>query len=120
MQPQQGQCKSCHIVDDNVMPIGPKIATSMDFDYGEEAQSTVCWQQMGYLKDLTQDPTRNAVWNDLSEDLDDRARAYLDINCYCHNPKGPGNIWVLSRRTDHNPTELGKVKSLWQEEVAVI
>ena len=42
----------------------------------------VYWQQMGYLEGFNpnEPQPRNAVWSNPSEDLDDRARAYLDIN----------------------------------------
>ena len=117
MQPQQGQCKSCHIVDDNVMPIGPKVRNLNGvFDYGEEGKHNqlVYWQQMGYLEGFNpnEPQPRNAVWNNPSEDLDDRARAYLDINCgHCHNPKGPGNTtgFYLDALTA-DPKELGVCK----------
>ncbi|MEC9221973.1 MAG: hypothetical protein VYD24_05655, partial [Bacteroidota bacterium] len=117
MQPQQGQCKSCHIVDDKVMPIGPKVRNLNGlFDYGEEGKHNqlVYWQQIGYLEGYNPNEIqpRNAVWNDLSEDLDERARAYLDINCgHCHNPKGPGNttgFYLDALTTD--PKELGVCK----------
>lgn len=117
MQPQQGQCKSCHIVDDKVMPIGPKVRNLNGvFDYGEEGKQNqlVYWQQMGYLEGFNpnEPQPRNAVWSNPSEDLDDRARAYLDINCgHCHNPKGPGNTtgFYLDALTA-DPKELGVCK----------
>ena len=117
MQPQQGQCKSCHIVDDNVMPIGPKVRNLNGvFDYGEQGKHNqlVYWQQLGYLEGFNPNEIqpRNAVWNDSSEGLDERARAYLDINCgHCHNPKGPGNTtgFYLDALT-MDPKELGVCK----------
>ena len=117
MQPQQGQCKSCHIVDDKVMPIGPKVRNLNGvLDYGEEGKHSqlVYWQKMGYLEGFNSNEPqpRNAVWNDLSESLDERARAYLDINCgHCHNPKGPGNTtgFYLDALTA-DPKELGVCK----------
>ena len=117
MQPQKGQCKSCHIVDDNVMPIGPKVRNLNGvFDYGEQGKHNqlVYWQQLGYLEGYNPNEIqpRNAVWNDSSEGLDERARAYLDINCgHCHNPKGPGNTtgFYLDAPT-MDPKELGVCK----------
>ena len=117
MQPQQGQCKSCHIIDDNVMPIGPKVRNLNGvFDYGKEGKHNqlVYWQQMGYLEGFNpnEPQPRNAVWSNPSEDLDGRARAYLDINCgHCHNPKGPGNTtgFYLDALTA-DPKELGVCK----------
>ena len=117
MQPQQGQCKSCHIVGNEVMPIGPKVRNLNGlFDYGEEGlqNQLLYWQKVGYLEGFNpnEQQPRNAVWNDPSEDLDDRARAYLDINCgHCHNPNGPGNTtgFYLDALTA-DPKELGVCK----------
>ena len=55
----------------------------------------VKWQKIGILEGISNYNVmpKIAKWNDLdSYSLNDRARAWLDINCaHCHNKKGPAN-----------------------------
>ncbi len=44
---------------------------------------------------------RNADWTDENQSIDERARAYLDINCsHCHSDKGPARTSGLDLTTD--------------------
>ena len=55
-----------------------------------------------------------AVWNDpQSGSLDQRARAWLDINCaHCHRAEGPANTsGLLLSYYETNPTALGIYKT---------
>lgn len=94
--PNMNQCKQCHENSDVMMPIGPK-ARHLNRDYayedGTENQLTHL-SRVGYLQGAPGDPDqapRMAEFDDPSTGtLDQRARAWLDINCaHCHNPKGP-------------------------------
>jgi hypothetical protein len=52
------------------------------------------WQQLGILKQNTTavEPPRLAAWQDETQDLNDRARSYLEINCgHCHSSTGAGD-----------------------------
>ncbi|NUO76285.1 MAG: hypothetical protein HOQ32_09755 [Lysobacter sp.] len=118
--PDQNQCGGCHGTDIKskaLQPIGLKARhLNRDFDYvGGRAHQFVHWQQLGYLQGA---PTPAAAphaanWRDQARaSLDERARAYLDINCgHCHSPKGPGNtsgLWLDAATVE--PLRLGRCK----------
>lgn len=122
--PDQNQCAGCHGSDlstREIHPIGPKARhLNRDFAYLDTSGATLAanqlaeWQRRGYLTGV---PEASAVprvvdWQDPSASLDDRARAYLDINCsHCHSPAGPGNtsgLWLASDVDD--PLRLGRCK----------
>ncbi len=95
--PNVNQCKGCHVTGGEFVPIGPKVRNlNHDFDYasGPENQLTY-WANAGLLSPLPDDPVRLpriANWLDQNHaTLDQRARAYLDVNCgHCHDDAGPG------------------------------
>ena len=81
--PNQNQCKDCHALDGAITPIGPKARYLND---GEQLEALLA---AGMLDRLPADAPRIARWDDRRAPLDDRARAYLEINCaHCHNPAG--------------------------------
>jgi len=94
--PDVNQCASCHATNHTtgaILPIGPKarhLNGAVDFGDGPESQLEY-WQRNGLLTEspaATEMPTA-AVWDDETAPLEDRARAYLDINCaHCHSPVG--------------------------------
>jgi uncharacterized repeat protein (TIGR03806 family) len=93
--PDENQCAACHVVDlkhKAFLPLGPKarhLNRALHYAEGPENQ-LVRWQRAGYLAGLpspldTAALPRAADWRDAQAPLDDRARAYLDINCaHCH------------------------------------
>lgn len=98
LMPNLNQCKGCHSWDGAMRPIGPSARQlNGDLDYGHgQINQLEHWSAEGYLTGLPADHTeipRIAVWDDPSTgSLDDRARAWLDINCaHCHNPHGPAS-----------------------------
>ncbi len=99
--PNTNQCKNCHENAKANSPIGLRARhLNRDFTYpdGTRANQLQYWTKIGYLTGVPKDAPRLAVWNDpQSGTLDERARAYLDINCaHCHNPDGPGNTSGLN------------------------
>lgn len=94
--PNMNQCKQCHENSKVIKPIGPKarhLNRDHAYDTGVENQLQH-FARMGYLSGLPEDfaqvPRLPDAFNPASGSLEDRARAYLDINCaHCHNPKGP-------------------------------
>ncbi|RYD62306.1 MAG: hypothetical protein EOP58_13375, partial [Sphingomonadales bacterium] len=78
--PNQNQCKDCHASDGVVTPIGVKARY---LNHGGQLEALLA---AGMLDRLPRDAPRVARWNDARAPLDDRARAYLEINCaHCHN-----------------------------------
>ena len=93
--PNMNQCKSCHVKDNVQQPIGPKIRNlNIDFVYNQVSENQLHkWVKEGILdsfKDLSSLP-RTVNYEDPHDGtLDQRARAWLDINCaHCHQRGGP-------------------------------
>lgn len=117
--PDQNQCGGCHGTDTTskaLHPLGPRARhLNRDFAYAQGSENQlVRWTNAGFLSGAPAPASgpHNADWQDSSQPLDARARAYLDINCgHCHSPKGPGNtsgLW-LNAATDE-PLRLGRCK----------
>jgi len=95
--PNQNQCKECHLSDDKIMPIGPK-SRNLNFDVNlqnENINQIDFWIAIGLVE--KHDPQKVvADWKNTKETLDDRARAYLDVNCgHCHMPGGSADTTGL-------------------------
>lgn len=111
--PNVNQCKGCHVHGNTITPIGPKARNlNGDYDYpdGGKENQLQKWASMGILKGLPEmsEVPANAHWDDNAASLNDRARAYLDINCgHCHNPAGPANTSGLL--LDANNADMAKL-----------
>jgi uncharacterized repeat protein (TIGR03806 family) len=83
--PNLNQCKGCHERSGEMTPIGPSVRQLND---GQQLQH---WETAGILKGLPKDHIPALVnYADANASLDDRVKAYLDINCaHCHNATGP-------------------------------
>jgi len=99
--PSQSLCKSCHVKDGKLTPIGPKarqLNRNAVFANIEENQLTH-YASLGILSGLPalSKVFKTPVWNDPSSgSLHGRALAYLDMNCaHCHSEGGPGNTSAL-------------------------
>lgn len=89
--PTQEECKTCHRFQGEVSPIGPKPQNLFkDFNYADGAMNQlVKLEQEGYLDATPSNIVTIADWSDNTAPLEERARAYLDINCaHCHNEFG--------------------------------
>ena len=84
--PNKNQCKECHQLNGVMTPIGPK-ARNMDlmvqYNSGKMNQLEK-WAQLGWIdRDLVFNKMVN--YFDNSQNMEARARSYLDINCaHCH------------------------------------
>jgi uncharacterized repeat protein (TIGR03806 family) len=93
--PTQAQCMGCHKQNGLLQPIG--IAArhlNGDYNYTTGNQNQLqYWQQQGMIDLPSTTIPANAIWNkEQSGTVEQRARAYLDINCgHCHNANGPGS-----------------------------
>jgi uncharacterized repeat protein (TIGR03806 family) len=116
--PNANQCKGCHKLGEIITPIGPKSRhLNREFAYSDGTENQLThWSRVGALvgAPAPTDAPRLAAWDDPSSGtLDDRARAWLEINCaHCHNPEGParnsGLDLLASQRT---PTSFGIFKT---------
>jgi uncharacterized repeat protein (TIGR03806 family) len=121
--PDQNQCAGCHSTDTaskQINPIGPKLAnlnrdvdaTMPDLSRGLNQLDR--WQELGILKlnGTTDEQPRIAAWQDETQDLNDRARSYLDSNCgHCHSSTGAGDTSGLYLDIGTtNPVRLGECK----------
>lgn len=128
--PNRNQCKGCHDLAGELAPIGPSARNlNREYNYGElsfqservgQQDQLRAWAVLGILVDLPPDrpngaPTRPTVPNAYdasSGTLEQRARAYLDVNCaHCHNPQGPAHTSGLDLRwSQHEPIQWGVLK----------
>jgi uncharacterized repeat protein (TIGR03806 family) len=115
--PNVNQCKGCHKSGDTMLPIGPKARhLNRDFAYADGTENQLNhWAKLAALvgAPAPQQAPRMAVWNDpKTGSLDDRARAWLEINCaHCHSPQGPArNSGLDLLASQRNPTAFGIYK----------
>lgn len=120
--PNINQCKSCHIsydgFDKTIKPIGP-TPLHLDFDEadrnGEIHNQLDDWLNQGLIASIPPDFIRRRLvgWDDENARVQDRARAYLDINCaHCHNPTGSADTSSLHLGYLVNqPLKIGVCKS---------
>ncbi|WP_439581729.1 SO2930 family diheme c-type cytochrome [Dyadobacter bucti] len=118
--PNLNQCNGCHNRKEVMVPIGPSVRQlNGNFLYkGSPASENqlLYWQRTGMLAGMPPlaDCPKAPVWNKPETgSLNDRARAWLDINCaHCHNPDGPAMTSGLNLSySEKNPTALGILKS---------
>lgn len=116
--PNKNQCKGCHEYQKQLRPIGPKVRhLNKVFAYEDgEKNQLMKWQEKGYLKGLTADFTQYftvADWENPQALLNERALAYLEINCgICHSEHGPAGVSGLFLTTSQqDPNHLGVCKS---------
>lgn len=119
--PNFNQCKACHIkhieFEKPVLPIGPKahnLNRMMSYHQAGDRNQLAYWNEKGILNGLPEKPWPSSeYWDDESAPLNDRARAWLDINCaHCHSPQGPAStsgLFLGLEVTD--PSQWGLCKS---------
>ena len=79
--PNVNQCKECHQTGAALTPIGPKARNLDDL-------SLTAWRKAG-LADAAPKVPKMPRWDDATQPIALRARAYLEVNCaHCHKPEG--------------------------------
>jgi len=114
--PNTNDCKRCHIKNDVLIPIGPKARNLNLTVAGQKENQLVLWAKKGVLTGL---PAIGAVerlpdWTDARHySLNQRARAYLDVNCaHCHTKGGDAyNTGLFLEYEQANPDHLGMEKA---------
>lgn len=110
--PNQNQCKSCHEFNGKLVPIGP-TARQLNHDYADGGHNQLKkWIELGILEktDAPEQWPVLAKWDDASTGtLDQRARAWLEINCaHCHRKEGPAkNTGLHLLASTDNDYEIG-------------
>ncbi|WP_316816066.1 SO2930 family diheme c-type cytochrome [Pedobacter nyackensis] len=110
--PNTNDCKRCHIKDGALIPIGPKARNLNITVAGQKENQLKVWAAKGVLKGL---PDTGVVaqlpnWADPKHfSLNQRARAYLDVNCaHCHTKGGDAfNTGLFLEYEQTNPSHLG-------------
>ncbi|WP_188237051.1 SO2930 family diheme c-type cytochrome [Sphingopyxis sp. LK2115] len=95
--PNRNQCKECHSLNGEIVPIGPKLRNLV-----LDPAASAALRARYFAQPAALEPTMPA-WDDrASGSVADRARAYLDVNCaHCHNPGGSAsNSGLFLRWTD--------------------
>ncbi len=101
--PNKNQCKQCHSIDDDVVPIGPKARNLSSAWLSEFATA-------GHLDAVPDTRDTMPVWAERANvSVDSAARAYLDVNCaHCHQPGGKASNSGLDLRWEQDdPTAIG-------------
>ena len=98
--PNESQCITCHKLrnpaDDTYTnsPIGIKPQfLNWEYNYGNTTKNQLTrWKELGLIQDNFSLPTPEKTvidYNDASQPIELRARAYLDMNCaHCHSEQG--------------------------------
>ena len=111
--PNKNQCKSCHNKSELMVPIGIQVKhLNNELDFGSEKSNQLSyWTKLGKLEGFDRPENHPALVNYETESLplDQRAMAYLDINCsHCHSAKGPASTSGLFLTYDQkDPMKLG-------------
>lgn len=104
--PNKNQCKECHGLNGEVIPLGPK-ARNLSHEWLEGMVSKARLDRMPGVHDTM------PLWEERERaDLDDTARAYLDVNCaHCHRPGATASNSGLDLRWEQeDPGAIGIMK----------
>ena len=115
--PNKNQCKSCHNKNESLAPLGVQtrhLNHSIAFEEGTENQ-LAHWAKLGKLEGFLGKEAHPSLINyeDQSQTLNDRAMAYLDINCsHCHRAEGPASTsGLFLTYGQKDPLKLGVFKT---------
>lgn len=113
--PNMNQCKSCHIRNGKVEPIGPTARQLNRLGEHEKINQLLSLSSMGKLEGLPElsNVEKLASYDDANATINERARAWLEVNCgHCHRPEGPAKTSGLHLMANiANPSKLGVGKA---------
>ncbi len=114
--PNKNQCKTCHESGGKIEPIGPKVKhLNREYTYVEgSANQLAAWSDYQYISNYDQDnhTALTTAWDDPSEPLQERALAYLEVNCgTCHKADGSAYVSGLHISAESDPYQLGICKT---------
>ncbi len=110
--PNVNDCKRCHISYNDILPIGPK-ARNLNYTVpGDTGNQLGKWASAGILQNM---PSLDSIeklpdWTDKKRyTVNERARAYLDVNCsYCHTKGGDAyNTGLFLEYEQKDPNHIG-------------
>lgn len=115
--PNFNQCKSCHVNENQMIPIGPKVRLlNHQYQYPDgkmnQLEKWSLLEMINGLPELTTLPHTSNYEDPNDGSLNDRARAWIDINCaHCHITGAPGETSGLFLNIEEiNPAQLGILK----------
>jgi uncharacterized repeat protein (TIGR03806 family) len=114
--PNQNQCKTCHLSDGKLTPIGPKAANlNRDQIYENGAENQLAhWTRIGILKGAPEPSVapKLADFSNISLSAEARSRAWLEMNCaHCHKPDGSASntgLFLAANTTDRAQLGVGR------------
>lgn len=112
--PSMPQCMSCHELSGKTMPIGP---TARQLNRaGEHGKNQLThFNELGWMSNLPNldEIAKMVDYTNSKFTIDERARAYLEINCgHCHRPEGPAKNSALNLMAHvNNPAAFGVGKT---------
>jgi len=114
--PNTNDCKRCHVKNDVLTPIGPKAGNLNFIRAGQTTNQLSQWTSLKIISGLpsTEQIPQLPDWRDGEHfTLEQRARAYLDINCaHCHTPGGDAyNTGLFLEYDQTDPNKLGIMKA---------
>jgi uncharacterized repeat protein (TIGR03806 family) len=115
--PNKNQCKSCHNKNETLAPLGVQTRhLNHEYTYESGTENQLAhWTAQGKLVGFNGQAAHPSLVNyeDQNQALNDRAMAYLDINCsHCHRAEGPAStsgLFLTYRQKD--PLKLGIYKT---------
>ncbi len=117
--PNRNQCKGCHGLNGELVPLGVKARNlnrtmPAPGEQGDAINQLADWENRGILSGLPEiDKVESAAdWRDAFAPMESRARTWLDVNCgHCHREGGAAsNSGLFLDAGQHEPVALGIAK----------